>query len=80
MSTIQHDDKVFQTAANNAESVRQVAVDAAVKAGGSSATVAAAVKTAEAAYFRSVIASATSRGIEAGIYREGLYELTGSRT
>jgi hypothetical protein len=79
MSVIQHDDKVFQKAANDAESLRQITVDAAVKAGGSSATVAAAIKTAEAAYFRSVIASAVSRGIECSVYRQGLYELTGSR-
>jgi hypothetical protein len=80
MSVVQHDDKIFQTAANNAESVRQVAVDAAVKAGGSSATVAAAIKTAEVAYFRSVISSAASRGIEAGIFRQGLHDLTGLST
>jgi hypothetical protein len=75
MSTIQHDDKVFQTAANNAESVRQVTVDAAVKAGSSS--VAKTVAAAEAAYFRSVIASAVSRGIECSVYRQGLHDLTG---
>jgi hypothetical protein len=80
MSVIQHDNKVFQTAANNSESVRQVAVDAAVKAGGSSATVAAAIKTAEAAYFRLVIASAVANSIEPGVWRQGLWELTGSRT
>jgi hypothetical protein len=76
----QHENKVFQTAANNSESVRQVAVDGAVKAGGGSATVQAAIKTAEAAYFRSLIASAVANGIEAGVWREGLFELTGSRT
>jgi hypothetical protein len=80
MSVVHHDDKVFQIAANNSEMLRQSAVDAAVKAGGSSATVAAAIKTAEASYFRSVISSAVSRGIECGIYREALFELTGSRT
>jgi hypothetical protein len=80
MSMTQHENKVFQTAANNAESLRQILVDAAVKAGGSSTTVTAAIKTAEAAYFRSVIASAVANGIEAGVWREGLFELTGSRT
>ena len=77
MSIIQHDDKVFQTAANNFEGVRQTAVDAAVKAGGSSATISAAIRIAEVAYFRSVIASAASRGIEAGIFRQGLHDLIG---
>jgi non-canonical (house-cleaning) NTP pyrophosphatase len=77
MSIVHHDNKVFQTAANNSESVRQVAVDGAVKAGGSSATVAAAIKTAEAAYFRAVIASCVQNGIEAGVFRQGLYYLTG---
>jgi hypothetical protein len=68
---IQHENKVHQAAAINAEMTRQGAVAAAVAAGGGSAAVAAAIKTAETAFYRSVIASCVANGIEAGGFRQG---------
>ncbi|MEH2570254.1 hypothetical protein [Bradyrhizobium sp. AZCC 2289] len=74
---IQSENKTHQTAANTAEMTKQAAVSAAIAAGGGSAAVAAAIKTAEAAFYRSVIASCVANNIEAGAFREGLHNLTG---
>jgi hypothetical protein len=74
---IQHSNPVHQATANNAEMARQIAVSAAVAAGGGSAAVALAVKNAEAAYYRSVVASCVANNIPAGGFREGLHNLTG---
>jgi hypothetical protein len=74
---VMHENKVHQATANNAEMTRQGAVAAAVAAGGGSATVAATVKAAETAFYRSVIASCVANGIEAAGFRQGLHDLTG---
>jgi len=65
---------------NNAESARQTAVAAAIVAGGGSATVQKNVAAAEATFYRAVIASCAARGIEAAVYRQALYDVSGSRT
>jgi hypothetical protein len=80
MSIIQHDNKIHQNTCNLAESTRQTAVAAAISAGGSSTTVSKAIQTSEAAYFRAVIASCVANGIESAVFRQGLFELSGSRT
>jgi hypothetical protein len=80
MAIIQSDNKNHERAANLAEMNRQVSVAAAVAAGGGSAAVALAIKNAEAAYFRSVIASCVANNVEAEAYRQGLHDLTGQWT
>lgn len=77
---IQHENKAHQTTANNAEMTRQSAVAAAVAADGGSAAVALATKNAEAAFYRSVIASCAANNIPSGAFREGLHNLTGQWT
>jgi hypothetical protein len=77
MSIIVSNNKAHQTAVNLAESARQVGVTQAIAAGGGSAAVAAAIKTSEATYFRAAIASGLANGVEVGIFRQGLHDLTG---
>lgn len=55
--------KPHQDACDAAELARQNAVAAAYTAGGSSATLQAAVRTGEIAYYRAVIASAKANGL-----------------
>jgi hypothetical protein len=77
---IQHTNLAHQTTANSAEMIRQGAVSAAIVAGGGSAVVSAAVKAAEATFYRAVIASCAANNIEAGAFRQGLHDLTGQWT
>jgi hypothetical protein len=77
---IQHENKTHQTTANNAETTRQTAVAAAIAAGGGDAAVALAIKNAEAAFYRAVIASCVANNLPANSFREGLYSLTGKWT
>jgi hypothetical protein len=68
-------------AAAASESTRQNADAAALatfKAGGTSAAYQAALNANAAADFRRRIASAQANGIQAGVFREALWELTGS--
>jgi hypothetical protein len=76
---IQHENRTHQTTANNAEMTRQTAVAAAIAAGGGDAAVALAIKNAEAAFYRSVIASCVANNIPANNFRESLFYLTGQR-
>jgi hypothetical protein len=75
MSIIVSNNKAHQTTVNFAEGTRQVAVTAAIAAGGGSATVQAAIKTAEIAYYRSCVASCVANGVESGIFRTALQHL-----
>jgi hypothetical protein len=75
MSVIQHPNKTHETTANSAEMLRQAAVSAAVAAGGGNATVAAGVKTAEIAYYRSVIASCVANGLPSSNFTQALRDL-----
>ena len=78
---IQHDNKTHQTTFNNAEMTRQVAVAAAIAAGGGSAVVQKAIQTAEATFYRSVIASCLANGIPGeATFRQSLHDLTGQFT
>jgi hypothetical protein len=77
---IMHENKVYQATANAAEMTRQAGVSAAIAAGGGSASVALAIKNAEAVFYRSVIASCVANNIPAGSFREGLHNLTGQWT
>jgi hypothetical protein len=70
MSIIQTGNRTHDATCATAEMTRQVA-DAA--AGSNQATVNANAVT----YFRSVIASCVTNGLDAGNFREGLHRLTG---
>jgi hypothetical protein len=63
MPTIQHENKIHEAACNLSEGTRQNAVAAAIRAGGSGSTVGAAVRTAEIAHYRRVIASCVVNGL-----------------
>jgi hypothetical protein len=80
MSIIIHDNKTHERTANLAEMARQVAVSAAIAAGGGYTAVNAATKAVEAAYFRAVISSCIANNVDAGAYRQGLHDLTGQFT
>ena len=76
MSTLVHPNSVHANTVNTAEMNRQVAVDKAIKAGGGSATVQAAIKTAEIAFYRACVASCLANGnLDSGQFRQALYEL-----
>jgi hypothetical protein len=75
MSIIVSNNKTHQTTVNLAESTRQVAVTAAVAAGGGSAAVQAAIKTAEIAFYRAAVASCVANGVESEIFRTALLHL-----
>jgi hypothetical protein len=77
---IQNNNKTHEKTANTAEMTRQVAVSAAIAAGGSSATVQKNISAAEAIFYRAVIASCLANGVEAGAFRQGLHDLTGQWT
>jgi hypothetical protein len=77
MSIIIHDNKTHEKTANLAEMTRQVAVSAAIAAGGGYTAVNAATKAAEATYYRSVIASCVANNVDAGAYRQGLHDVSG---
>ena len=75
---IQHDNKQHQNSCQLAEMTRQVAVAAAIAAGGSSATVQAAIKTAEATFYRAVIASCVANGVPGeATFRQSLHDVAG---
>ena len=82
---IDHPNKTHQTTVNNAESAKQVALDAARKtfaAGGGSpaqqAAYDAATKIADAAFYRSVIASCIANGVPGeGQFRQSLHDVAG---
>jgi hypothetical protein len=68
---VRSDVKPHETTCSAAEMNRQIAVTAA--AGNASA-----VRTAEVTFYRAVIASCVANGFEAGGFRQGLHDLTGS--
>ena len=80
MSTIQSEKSAHQTTSNLSEATRQADFAAATKAfnlGGTQAAYNAALQTADAAHFRRVIASCVANGVDAGVFRQGLHDLTG---
>lgn len=62
MAIIQSDNKTHAATCATSEGSRQNDIAQAIIAGGGSATVAAAVKTAEVAHYRRVIASCEANG------------------
>lgn len=67
--------------ATASESTRQAAdavAQATFKAGGTSATYQATLNTNAVADFRRRITSAVANGIDPGVWRQALFELTGS--
>ena len=81
MSIIQHDNKTHERTCNLAEMTRQVAVSAAIAAGGGSATVQKAIQTAEATYYRALIASCIANGVPGeATFRQSLHDLIGQST
>jgi hypothetical protein len=67
------DNKTHEAACVTAESARQTAVAAAIAAGGG--TVQSAVKTAEIAFYRSVVASCLANGLPFGNFTQALRDL-----
>lgn len=78
MVMIQHTNVVHSAACASAESMRQAAIAAAIAAGGGSAAIAAAIKTGEIAFYRSIIASAKANGQPYGNFLEALTGLGAS--
>jgi hypothetical protein len=72
---IEHANKTHQATCNLAEGTRQQAVSAAILAGGGSSTVAAAVRAAEIAFYRSVRDSAAANGQQSAQFHQALRDL-----
>ncbi|MEH2485414.1 ferritin-like metal-binding protein YciE [Bradyrhizobium sp. AZCC 2230] len=72
---IQHPNAAHQATCIAAEGARQQGVAAAIAAGGGSSTVAAAVRTAEIAFYRTVIASAVANGQQSAQFGQALRDL-----
>lgn len=72
---VEHANKIHQATCNLAEGTRQQAVAAAIVAGGGSSTVAAAVRTAEIAFYRTLIASAQAAGQQSQQFYPALRDL-----
>jgi hypothetical protein len=73
MASIFSTNRTHQTACDNSESSRQSAIAAAVAAGGGSAAVAAAIKTAEIAHYRRIIASCVTNSLPYSEFSSGLF-------
>lgn len=69
---VSHENKAHAAACALAEGSRQNALAQAVLAGGGSATVAAAVKASDIAFYRAVVASAKAQGLPYGQFVEAL--------
>lgn len=81
MSITQSGNATHDVTSIASEATRQAADAAALatfKAGGTSAAYQAALNANAAADFRRRIASAVANGINAEVFRQGLWELTGS--
>jgi hypothetical protein len=72
---IQHTNSAHQATAGNAEMTRQVAVAAAVAAGGGSAAIQLAIRNAEITFYRAVVASCLANGLQSSGFREALRNL-----
>ncbi|MGY3358843.1 hypothetical protein ACVWZK_005506 [Bradyrhizobium sp. GM0.4] len=72
---IEHANKTHQATCNLAEGTRQQGVAAAIAAGGGSATVATAVRTAEIAFYRTVRDSAIANGQQSAQFYQALRDL-----
>jgi hypothetical protein len=75
MSSMLSDNKTHQTTCNASELTRQTDTSAAIAAGGGSAVVQAAIKTADISNVRRVIASCTANNLPFGNYTQALINL-----
>jgi hypothetical protein len=81
MAITQSENRAHQATSNLSEATRQsdyAAAKSAFTAGGTQATYDAALKAADIAHFRRVIASGVANSIQVGVFRQALFELTGS--
>jgi hypothetical protein len=75
MTSIYSTNKTHQATCDVSESSRQSAIAAAVAAGGGSTAVAAAIKVAEIAHYRRIVASCVANGLPFSNFTEALIEL-----
>jgi len=75
MSTVQSENKARALTCSLSEGTRQNDVAAAIRAGGGNATVAAAIKTAEIAHYRRIIASCAANGLPVVDFKQALRDL-----
>jgi hypothetical protein len=79
MSVITSENKTHAVTCNASESTRQSAIAAADAAGGGSAAIAAAIKVAEIAHYRRIIASCVANSLPFSNFTQALINLgTGS--
>jgi hypothetical protein len=72
---IQHSNATHEKTCVSAEAVRQQAISAAYVAGGGSSVIAAAIKTAEISFYRTVVASCLSNGLPSAQFGAALRDL-----
>jgi alkyl hydroperoxide reductase subunit AhpF len=72
---IEHVNKIHQAACIAAEGLQQQEISAAILAGGGSATVAAAVRTAQIKFYNTVIASCIANGQSSSNFHQALRDL-----
>jgi hypothetical protein len=75
MTSINSGNKIHQATCDISESTRQSAVAAAVATGGGSAAVAAAIKVAEIAHYRRIIASCVANSLPFSNFTQALINL-----
>lgn len=75
MPVIASEHKAHTSTCGSSEMTRQAAVAAAVAAGGGSAAVASAIRTAEIAFYRSIVASAVANGLPSSNFTQALRDL-----
>ncbi len=75
MSIIKSENKIHTATCALSEATRQGDVAAAIVANGGSATVAAAVRTAEVAHYRRIVASALANGLPTQEFTRALLDL-----
>jgi hypothetical protein len=73
MSTLLSDHKIHQTTCNASEATRQQDVTAAIALGGNAAV--AAIKSAEIAHYRRIVASCTANNLPFGNFAQALINL-----
>jgi len=75
MSIIQSTNLAHTATCYDSEGTRQQAVAAAILAGGGSTTIGAAVRTAEIAHYRRIIASCLANGLPSAAFGPALRDL-----
>ncbi|MET4345508.1 hypothetical protein [Bradyrhizobium sp. RT9a] len=75
MAVIQSEHKIHASACIDSEMTRQAGVAAAYAAGGGSAAVATAIRAAEVAHYRRIIASCKANGLPFNNFGDALRDL-----